>query len=331
MNFKRIFLCLLAISLTLGSFAGKKHLIKILAIGNSFSVDAVEQNLYELARNEGDSLVIGNAYIGGCSIETHWNNAKENKGAYSYRKVVGGVKTTYKKRSIKQMVQDEPWDIITIQQASGEAGFPNTYGHFSDLKKYVEKHARKPFHWAYHMTWAFQQDCKRPNFVNYGWSQLKMSQAILKTNPEQAHKVGITDIIPSIVAVQKLRELAGDTITRDGFHMDYGIGRYTVACLWCEWLTGKNVERNPFKSHLISWNEAKVAQKAAHEAMIWFKKKPAKPKAIVNEEYYDFVPHISHPQTLIKKHGITIITTKTPLPDSVRLKALPAWKVKRPK
>ena len=39
-------------------------LIKVLAIGNSFSQDAIEQYLYELAHAQGDSLVIGNAYIG---------------------------------------------------------------------------------------------------------------------------------------------------------------------------------------------------------------------------------------------------------------------------
>ena len=48
-----------------------KRVIKVLAIGNSFSEDAVEQYLYELAAAQGDSLVIGNAYIGGCSIDRH--------------------------------------------------------------------------------------------------------------------------------------------------------------------------------------------------------------------------------------------------------------------
>ena len=37
--------------------------IKVLTIGNSFSQDAVEQYLYELAAAQGDSLIIGNAYI----------------------------------------------------------------------------------------------------------------------------------------------------------------------------------------------------------------------------------------------------------------------------
>ena len=40
-----------------------KRVIKVLAIGNSFSEDAVEQYLYELAAAQGDSLVIGNAYL----------------------------------------------------------------------------------------------------------------------------------------------------------------------------------------------------------------------------------------------------------------------------
>ena len=50
--------------------------LKVLAIGNSFSVDAVEQNLYELAKANGDRIVIGNMHIGGCSLERHYLNLK---------------------------------------------------------------------------------------------------------------------------------------------------------------------------------------------------------------------------------------------------------------
>ena len=53
--------------------------IKVLAIGNSFSEDAVEQYLYELAAAQGDSLIIGNAYIGGCSLEMHLDNLKTSR------------------------------------------------------------------------------------------------------------------------------------------------------------------------------------------------------------------------------------------------------------
>ena len=43
--------------------------IKILAIGNSFSADAVEQELYGLFEAAGQKVIIGNLYIGGCPLE----------------------------------------------------------------------------------------------------------------------------------------------------------------------------------------------------------------------------------------------------------------------
>ena len=42
--------------------------VRVLAIGNSFSQDAVEQYLHELGEAEGYELVIGNLFIGGCSL-----------------------------------------------------------------------------------------------------------------------------------------------------------------------------------------------------------------------------------------------------------------------
>ena len=67
-----------------GSFA---KTIKVLAIGNSFSEDAIEQNLYELGKAAGDEFIIGNLYIGGCPLKKHWYNAENDKGAYRYRKI----------------------------------------------------------------------------------------------------------------------------------------------------------------------------------------------------------------------------------------------------
>ena len=59
---------LLLISVTLSA-----KTIRVLAIGNSFSEDAVEQYLYELCAENGDQLIIGNAYRGGQGLESHWN------------------------------------------------------------------------------------------------------------------------------------------------------------------------------------------------------------------------------------------------------------------
>src|SRR5699024_3897405 len=87
------YLVLISLFIFCGLGAEAGNVIKILTIGNSFSEDAVENYLYDLAKAAGDSLVIGNLYIGGCSLETHSANAASNAPSYSYRKIVGGKKT----------------------------------------------------------------------------------------------------------------------------------------------------------------------------------------------------------------------------------------------
>src|SRR5690554_1071652 len=96
--------------------------LKILAIGNSFSDDAVEHYLYGLAEANGDNILIGNMYIGGCSLERHYNNMKENAAAYSYRKIVDGNKTITPDYKLIDAIKDEEWDYISVQQVSGQSG-----------------------------------------------------------------------------------------------------------------------------------------------------------------------------------------------------------------
>ncbi|WP_255702926.1 DUF4886 domain-containing protein [Antarcticibacterium sp. 1MA-6-2] len=61
--------------------------LKILAIGNSFSEDAIEYYLYGLANAADQEIVIGNLYIGGAELSQHVANANSNANSYSYRKV----------------------------------------------------------------------------------------------------------------------------------------------------------------------------------------------------------------------------------------------------
>jgi hypothetical protein len=84
-----------------------KEPLKILAIGNSFSVDAVEQYLYELGAATKDSMIIGNAYISGCSLETYWNNADKNEKKYIFRKISGGIKTSYPDYTLLECILSE--------------------------------------------------------------------------------------------------------------------------------------------------------------------------------------------------------------------------------
>ena len=96
--------------------AKTENIVRILSIGNSFSQDAVEQYLHEIAAADGQDVIIGNMYIGGCSLAKHLVNAKENKPAYKYRKIgLDGKNVETKNFTLEQALADEQWDYVSFQ------------------------------------------------------------------------------------------------------------------------------------------------------------------------------------------------------------------------
>ena len=77
-------------------------------------------------------------------------------------------------------------------------------------------------------------------------------------------------VIPSGTAIQNLRGTAvgGDNITRDGYHLNYTVGRYTTACTWYEALTGRSVIGNSFVAKHIAPEQIPAAQRSAHAAIV---------------------------------------------------------------
>ena len=242
--------------------------VKVLAIGNSFSEDAVEHYLYELAAAQGDSLIIGNAYIGGCTIDRHYDNLLTGKADYEYRKVVGGVRSNTRKVDLKRIIRDEQWDVISLQQASPFSGLPASYANLVHFKRLVESYTTNlHVEFVWHMTWAYAEDFTSKNFEPYGFSQHQMYTAIVRTMQNVLPAIGKPRVIPSGTAIQLARYRLGDNLNRDGFHLSYTIGRYTAACTWCEFLTGRIVDGNSYWPDTISEEEALICQLVAHEAM----------------------------------------------------------------
>lgn len=266
-NLFKAFLLIIATSLL--PIQSQARVIKVLAIGNSFSEDAVEQNLYELALAQGDTLIIGNAFIPGCTIDRHWDNAQTGKAEYSYRKVTDGIFTKTDKVSLKDIILDENWEVISLQQQSGNSGIPESYGNLGLLKNYVAETAtNKNAEIIWHATWTYANNYKSSNFNPYDNDQKQMFEAICNTIAQELPKVGIEKYIPNNLTIQNARKILGDILNRDGFHLSYTIGRYAAACTWCEFLTGKNIIGNAYYPETISDSEALILQEAAHKAIV---------------------------------------------------------------
>ena len=222
----------------------------------------------ELAKAAGIRLIVGNLYIGGCSLERHWENVSKGLPAYDYRKNCEGVQSNTPKTSLLSALQDEPWDYITVQQVSQNSGLYDTYYPFMpSLLQYLRTHATNPgVRFAIHQVWAYACDSNHSGFANYDNNQSRMYREIVKTVNRVSRKEHIPIVIPSGTAIQTGRNLMGDRMTRDGFHLDYGLGRYIAACTWYETFFGP-VEGNPFHPESVSPREAALGQRIAHTAL----------------------------------------------------------------
>ena len=240
----------------------KTRSIKVLAIGNSFSSDAVAY-LYDICRSEGmTEIIIGNANIGGCSLDMHAGYIASNSSSYAYKKY-STVKGGYEEGvTLEHALLDEDWDFITLQQVSQDSGRSDTFGNLDKIISYVsEKCPNAEIYW--HMTWAYQQDTTHSGFKNYGSDQMTMYNAIVDATKEKIlTNSAFEGAIPSGTAMQNLRtSYFGDNVTRDGYHARYGIGRMTIALTWYGFFTGGDLDDvfwYPSGEHkaevVVNWN-----------------------------------------------------------------------------
>lgn len=219
--------------------------ISILAIGNSFSQDAMSY-LYQIYHGYGyTEIELVNLMMSGSSLAQHCDNLKSNESAYEFeRNVNGSWQTDPVRRSMAYGIDFREWDVIVIQQVSGYAGDAASYGKdFDTLLNYVSNRvAGKKTRIYWHMTWAYQSDSTHGDFAKYGNNQLTMYRDIVDTVKEEVlPKSNIDGVIPSATAVQNMRTGSlGDTLTRDGFHMNLVYGRYLTGLTWACALTGED-------------------------------------------------------------------------------------------
>ncbi len=218
-----------------------KKSIKILAIGNSFSIDAMAYLWHVLRAGGVEQVTLGNLYIGGCPVALHADNIRNDAHTYVYCKNTDGIWRETPEASLTDGLLDEAWDIITLQQASHDSGLPETYARQGEVIDYVTENKRNPaarLFWQ--MTWAYQGDSDHWAFPRYERNQATMYDAILNAvRSEILPNPAYAGVIPSGVAIQSLRATpVGDTVTRDGFHLSESHGRYAAALTWAQTLCG---------------------------------------------------------------------------------------------
>jgi hypothetical protein len=115
--------------------AQAKATLKVLAVGNSFSINATRY-LPSISEAGDKDLLVRTAFISGGSLanhvralEAHEADPTALKGRPYNKKGVNeaGEKIELWRKSLKEMLREETWDIVTIQQASPSSFKPETY------------------------------------------------------------------------------------------------------------------------------------------------------------------------------------------------------------
>ncbi len=254
--------------------------LKILAIGNSFSDNALKY-LPILAKELGiEEIIVGKLYRGSCTIDRHWADAQVEANYERFDLNTGDGWVTQDTKTLKYALELYEWDVITMQQASGYSGKPSSLGSLQNLIDYVNTYKTNPnakLYW--HMTWAYSQFTGHGSFVNYDSNQMTMYNAIVDTTKNHiVPNKAFTGIIPAGTAVQNYRGndwdnsvIESDYITiSDGYHLR-NYSEVLTAMTWLRTLTGLSLNGIKCNSHNdvnFARSELRLLRRAAENAYL---------------------------------------------------------------
>lgn len=252
---------------------GNGEPFKLLAIGNSFSEDALTY-LQLMAQRDGLDIDVGILYIGGSELAKHWDNALNDKAAYTYIEYKNGFKNSIKNSQISTVLEKEDWDYVSLQQASHFSGIFSTYEpYLKNLEAYVKERVLNT-EILIHETWAYEDSSTHHGFRRFNQDTTIMYNKVSEAYRLAAESLGNVKIIPSGLAMQNARKhelfdpsMGGKSLFRDGYHANYTHGRLLLASVWYETLTDNDVTNNNFIPGGVTQEEAKVLKEEAKKAV----------------------------------------------------------------
>lgn len=272
---------------------GKKEKeLKILSIGNSFSVCLSSYFKPVVESVPGCKLTWDHLTIGGCSLERHWGNIAREEKDHSFK--------FFKKYSYKEKLQSQKWDIVSIQQASHFSWIPNTFMPYAkNIVDFVKSSAPQA-EVVIQQTWSYRPD--DPRLDKWGIDQKKMFEKLTAAYRKAARDLNLR-VIPVGLAIQIAREtqpcgykpfkrtdfvypdlpdmkcfLTGNikwspdkkTMMGDAFHLN-DRGKYLQACVWFATLYDRDPCEISFVPPSITTDDAQFLRKVARKAVQEYK------------------------------------------------------------
>lgn len=244
--------------------AGPEPTLRILCIGNSFTQDAVEHLPKMIAAAGIETVKIVHMYYGGRTVPEYYEGYDTKNDYICYMLNTGtDIWTSFRGRTLRQTVSSEQWDIVTIQEHTGNyRAWSWTQEEKSALTGLIDcikadQQGHVPS-FKYIMSQAYF-DMNKIGSGSRPYMTFTTQEEMFGVIAAQARKVldetEFDEIIPTGTVLQNLRSSPLNNsmdLTRDGYHMDYGLSRYAAACAVFEMLISPSfgnlkLDDNPFR------------------------------------------------------------------------------------
>ena len=248
------------------------EVVKILSIGNSFSVDTME-HVANIALSLGCKQVkLGNLYVGGCSLNHHFYHAQGDLGAYKYYTNDGTGWQVTEGYKISDAVRSEQWDWISIQHGTKDGSrytLAESYEKLPALIAHVKALAWSGAKIAFNMTWIGEPYDKH-EIVLFGGDQLKMYGEVTRiTQQVVLPTAGLDRVSPTGTAIQNARtSVLNGKLSRDGYHLSLDAGRYIAGLTFWKALTGADIADVAWAPEGVDAIAKQIAVESAENAII---------------------------------------------------------------
>ena len=263
------------------------------------------EHLAVILKGEGyTDIVLGNLYIGGCSLDTHWSNINSGSVAYTFYTNTGSGWSS-RSSNIQTGIDYADWDVITIQQGSVYSWDYATYQPYADtVIAYIRKFNPQA-KIMIQQTWAYRSDDPRllPGENSWGFDRDEMHERVRSAYHKFAADTGF-ELIPTgeTIALYRTKlpqykvlsseELAGYKnpdlppmandivgkhwwvkhngemkLMRDCIHLNFR-GEYLQACVWYIALFGESTASIHYEHPKISSEECQAMAAAAENAFM---------------------------------------------------------------
>jgi hypothetical protein len=246
--------------------------IRLLTIGNSFSGNATKYLSQITASVEGCRIQIGHADIGGCPLDKHWALAEKSEADPASKPYTYGGKTY----SLKEMLQLEKWDVVTIQQASIKSFVAESYQPYADqLHQYIQQHAPQAKVMV-HQTWAYGTGNDR--LKQWNMTPQQMYDGLAACYATLAARLECP-LLPSGAAFQLAQQKQpGIGLYDSAVYHANDKGCYLAGCAWFGQIFGISPEKITFVPKGLTAAEAAFLRQVAAEALAASQARPAAKK-----------------------------------------------------